>query len=162
MRYISTRGGAAEENSAQAVLAGLARDGGLLVPERIPRLTRQQLCSLCALDYTRRAQRILGLFFDDLPEAADCAAQAYAAFGAPVTPVAPGAWVMELWHGPTAAFKDMALQFLPRALAAAKRQQRVTTETLILVATSGDTGGAALSGFAGIEGTRAAAFYPAQ
>lgn len=162
MRYESTRGGTGTDTAAAAVLAGLARDGGLLVPERIPKLTRQERKALCSMDYAQRAQTILGKFFEDMPALADCAAQAYAGFEVPVKPVAPGAWVLELWHGPTAAFKDLALQFLPRALAAAKKQRGVTTETLILVATSGDTGGAALAGFAGVEGTRVAAFYPAR
>ncbi|MDD3243143.1 MAG: threonine synthase [Eubacteriales bacterium] len=160
MQYESTRGGAGTGNAAQAVLTGLAGDGGLFVPRSIPRLTAGELEALREMDYTRRAQTILGKFFDDLPEAAQCAAQAYAGFEVPLVQAAPGAWVLELWHGPTAAFKDLALQFLPRVLSAAKAQQGVTDETFILVATSGDTGGAALAGFADVPGTRVAAFYP--
>lgn len=160
MQYISTRGGDRKSGAAPTILAGLAGDGGLFVPADIPRVNAAQLAALRAMDYTRRAETLLGLFFEDMPQVGQCIRRAYARFDIPVRPVAPGAHVLELWRGPTAAFKDVALQFLPLALEQAKAQQNISEETVILVATSGDTGGAALNGFGRVPGMRVAAFYP--
>lgn len=166
--YVSTRGTGAKLTSAQAIAQGLAPDGGLFIPENIPTVTTDFLASLIPLTYQERAVAILRLFLTDYSdeELTSCVAGAYDhskfsdAAIAPVVKVADGTFSLELWHGPTSAFKDMALQLLPRLLSCALRKIGEQAEIVILVATSGDTGKAALEGFKDVEQTRVLVFYP--
>ena len=167
MKYFSTRGKAETVESAKAVLQGIAEDGGLFVPTEIPKIDANFMQELVALSYAERAKKILGLFLTDYTdeEIARCIEGAYGdgkfddAAVAPVKCVGDVS-VLELWHGPTSAFKDMALQLLPRLLSEALKKTGETKETLILVATSGDTGKAALAGFADVPQTKIMVFYP--
>ena len=170
MRYVSTRGGAEAVPAAAAILAGLAPDGGLYLPEAMPRLETAEIAALAPLSYPERAARILHPFLPDygLEELRRYARAAYGPnrFDDPaVTPVVPldgRTFVLELWHGPTAAFKDLALQIMPHLLRAAVAKTGSRDEIAILVATSGDTGKAALEGFRDVAGTRIVVFYPAE
>jgi len=166
MLYVSTRGGGGGVSAARAVLRGLAPDGGLHVPERFPQVTHSEIDRMAGWDYTARAAAILSGFFaefDDDALAHMCRA-AYARFDgdspAPLVKLSGGEYIMELFHGPTLAFKDIALTLLPHMLTACARKEGRAEETLILVATSGDTGKAALSGFQDVPGTRCAVYYP--
>ncbi len=167
MRYVSTRGGCAPVTASQALAAGIAPDGGLYVPSEIPTFLPGELKRLAGLPYTQRAYAVLSRFFDDFTEEElrGCIEGAWgqsSRFDGPPAPLQPvgGTHVLELWHGPTCAFKDMALQWLPRAMVCARRHLGIADNTLILVATSGDTGKAALEGFADVPGTGCAVFYP--
>ena len=183
MLYTSTRACGVRVAAAQAIAQGISRDGGLFVPESIPRFAPGELDVLARMDYIGRAEHILAKFLGDdggpaawkREELARCARAAYeGAFSHPaVAPVRPlpsqnGALsVLELFHGPTCAFKDLALQLLPHLLtvsAAKTRQSKAdaASEIIILVATSGDTGKAALEGFRDVPGTRIIVFYPSE
>ncbi|MDL2288678.1 threonine synthase [Oscillospiraceae bacterium OttesenSCG-928-F05] len=167
MKYISTRGGA-PVTAEQAILTGLAPDGGLYVPEKMPRsMANGDVAILAWLAYARRAAHIMAMFLDDFPIEllTDHAEAAYgeARFGpnpAPVVKAGEDNYFLELWHGPTCAFKDMALQILPRLLSESLKKSGQKEDALILVATSGDTGKAALEGFCDIDRTKIMAFYP--
>ena len=170
MNYYSTRDQKKEfpVSAAQAIKQGLAGDGGLFVPESLPALTKEFLADLCADDYATRAAKIMKLFladytYDEL--LSDCqAAYAPSSFQGGAAPlVAVGndsLYSLELWHGPTAAFKDMALQIMPRLLSRALKKTGEHRTALILVATSGDTGKAALEGYRDIDQTKMIVFYP--
>lgn len=166
--YISTRGAAHKLTAAQAIIQGIAPDGGLFVPETIPALDKEILAGLVQLGYQERAVAILRLFLDDYTEEElqNCVAGAYSAekFSsaeiAPVTKVTDNMFALELWHGPTSAFKDMALQLLPRLMSCALKKNGESDEIIILVATSGDTGKAALEGFKDVDQTNVMVFYP--
>ncbi|HHX37531.1 MAG TPA: threonine synthase [Clostridiaceae bacterium] len=170
MRYISTRGGDYRYSSAEAIRAGIAPNGGLFVPESIPRLTSQDIQDLMEMDYPRRAATVLSRYltdfsFDELLEYTNLAygEDKFDAFPAKVTQLNPynkTAFMLELWHGPTSAFKDMALQLLPYLMTAAARKLGEDKEICILTATSGDTGKAALEGFKDVPNTRVIVFYP--
>lgn len=167
MRYMSTRGGSPSVTASQALVAGIAPDGGLYVPQTIPQFAPGELKKLAGLPYTQRAEAVLRPFFDDFTteELRGCIEGAWGQGSrfdgepAPLRTVGDTN-VLELWHGPTAAFKDMALQWLPRAMVVARSHLGIDQKTLILVATSGDTGKAALEGFADVPGTGCAVFYP--
>ncbi|MBP2649653.1 MAG: threonine synthase [Firmicutes bacterium] len=166
--YISTRGGNSRFTAAAAIKTGLAPDGGLLVPQELPTLDNSFLNELTALNYHQRAAKILKLFLDDYSESEidACLKAAYNnikfndAAVAPVVKLNDEASVLELWHGPTSAFKDMALQLLPQLLSLALKKTGETAKIVILVATSGDTGKAALEGFADVVQTQIVVFYP--
>ena len=166
MNYISTRGLSAPVNAEEAIINGLASDGGLYVPERIPQFTAEELQMLKALSYTETALLVLKKYLDGFDEAElrSCIEEAYSAFDAddpaPLTALSNGLYVLELWHGPTCAFKDMALQLMPRLLSLCRQKVGMSDELHILVATSGDTGKAALEGFRDVPGTRITVFYP--
>lgn len=168
MNYSSTRGGGEAVSAAQAIVAGLAPDGGLYLPETMPQFSLAALAELAKSDYVGRATAILSRFLTDFSEAElrDCVCRAYAPEKFPPQEVAPlvsldeGVSVLELFHGPTCAFKDFALQLLPLLLTAALKKTGVEKTVVILVATSGDTGKAALSGFADVAGTKLCVFYP--
>ena len=168
MKFQSTRDqNAAKLSAAQVIKQGLAADGGLFVPEEIPALTFDEIRALCDVDYPTRAARILGKFLTDYTEEellADCkAAYAETSFvggAAPLVALDDTVHSLELWHGPTAAFKDMALQIMPRLLSRALVKTGEERTALILVATSGDTGKAALEGYKDIERIKIAVFYP--
>ncbi len=165
MRYLSTRG-QAPVSSAQAILNGLSPDGGLYVPEYIPETPADWLDPACELSYQELAAAVLNLFFPELgaAELKEMCEQAYASFtAADVTPVRPlddGTWLLELYHGPTLAFKDVALQLLPRLIVRSARLTGEKRTIHILTATSGDTGKAALEGFRDVSGTACTVFYP--
>ena len=167
MKYFSTRNDKGAFSAAQAMAMGLAPDGGLFVPEVIPTVSAEELKTLCAMDYRARAVDIMQRFLPDFTEAElqDFVTHAYADnFDSPA--VAPLRFTddatayLELWHGPTCAFKDMALQMLPYLLTASLKKTGEARQVCILVATSGDTGKAALEGFADVPGTKIFVFYP--
>ena len=171
--FVDTRGLAdAPLTFCQAIVAGIAPGGGLFVPQAIPQLSVEDICALGALPYAQRAAAVYRAFDIDvaLEDIDRLMAGAYADnFDderiAPVVPLGEdGTYVLELFHGPTSAFKDMALQCLPRFFEQATGQLRAAGELehdhLILVATSGDTGKAALEGFAGREHVGIVVFYP--
>lgn len=166
MQMLSTRGALAVSPS-MAILRGLAPDGGLYVPAQFPRFTAEEIAGLAPLGYQERALAVLRRFLPDFTaeELRGAIAGAYGkGFDSPaVAPMARvGSWAhaLELWHGPTLAFKDMALQLLPHLLTMSGRKHGETREVFILVATSGDTGKAALEGFLDVPGTRCCVFYP--
>ena len=173
MKYISTRSKIEPITSAEAILQGLATDGGLFVPEKIPKVTLEEINQLIEKSYEERAAWLLGKYLTDYTEyeLGECAELAYNWFDNsarvpvailiqdPKNPVAP-VGSMELWHGPTSAFKDVALQMLPHLMRMALKKVGETKDILILVATSGDTGKAALAGFADVPQTKVMVFYP--
>jgi threonine synthase len=170
MQYVSTRGGSPALMSAEAIKMGLAPDGGLFVPVEAVRVSPDELASFPTLSYQELAVRILSRFLTDYGEA-ELQACVAAAYGpdrfengdvAPLVKLSNGLHVMELWHGPTCAFKDVALQILPQFMTRAMRMTGEDRDIVILVATSGDTGKAALEGFADVEGTRMAVFFPSE
>lgn len=163
MRFHSTRQPDSWVSASQAIVQGLSDEGGLFVPETFPQVDVEQLCGL---DYPKLAQYILSVFLTDYDTSflTECAQQVYGrAFegGAGLLrPVSEGLYSLELWHGPTCAFKDYALQIMPCLLVQAKRNLGRTEMTRILVATSGDTGKAALEGYRDVPGVQIAVFYP--
>lgn len=168
MMYQSTRDPAHKKyTAAQVIKMGLAPDGGLFIPESIPTLTAEEISSLCHDSYPVRAAKILGKFLTDYTYEellSDCeAAYAETSFpggAAPLVYVHDPIYSLELWHGPTAAFKDMALQIMPRLLSRALVKTGETRDALILVATSGDTGKAALEGYKDVDRIKILVFYP--
>lgn len=167
MKYVSTRGGSARVSSAAAIKKGIADNGGLYVPERIPLLTNEIFDDLYEKDYAGRAAGILSLFLDDYDPGAlyeDCLrAYSDASFhggAAPTVKLGEGRYMLELFHGPTCAFKDMALQIMPRLLSRALTMTGEDRTAYILVATSGDTGKAALEGYRDVDRVRIKVFYP--
>ncbi len=165
LMYRSTRDGNNKVTASQAVLQGLSSDGGLFVPETIPVL-QKTMDELSKLDYRETAYEVMKLFLTDYTEEElrDCINKAYdSKFDTPeIAPLrkAEDAYYLELFHGATIAFKDMALSILPHLLTKAAKKNNVTDQIVILTATSGDTGKAALAGFADVEGTSIIVFYP--
>jgi len=169
MYYTSTRDASLRLTASEAIVQGLSREGGLFLPSDIPRLSRGDLHSLVDMRYEQRAVRIMKPYLDEFTgeELADFAARAYAVPGkfddpavAPLRAYDKNTWFLELWHGPTCAFKDMALQMLPYLLTASLQKTGEERTACILVATSGDTGKAALEGFRDVERTKILVFYP--
>ena len=168
MQYNSTRNKEYKVASAMAMKQGLSADGGLFVPELFPTLTKEIYEKLMNQTYIQRAATILGLFLEDftVEELESYCETAYGngKFGAgnptPIHYTDDKTAYLELWHGPTCAFKDMALQMLPHLLTASVRKTGDERTVCILVATSGDTGKAALDGFADVDGTKVVVFYP--
>ena len=169
MKFISTRDtkGDTLVSSAFAIKQGLAPDGGLYVPESIPEIDEEFVNSLLSLTYPEKAAKILSLYLDDFTEKEllDYANAAYTngVFPKEVAPLASvndKLSVLELWHGPTAAFKDFALCIMPHLLTASLRKLGETRTAMILVATSGDTGKAALEGYKDVKGVKIKVFYP--
>jgi len=202
MLYQSTRGNGIRITASEAILRGLSEDGGLFVPESLPALSERVIEELAKKPYSRRAAHIMGLFLSEFSEE-ELIAISDESYRAPAfrdPAIAPlhrldgGTYFLELWHGPTCAFKDMALQVMPRLLTASQRLAQITTsrtkdasikrdiessstsykplatgqfrsaerirDVCILVATSGDTGKAALEGFRDVPGTKIMVFYP--
>lgn len=165
--YNSTRDKSCRVTAAHAIVHGLAPDGGLFVPEELPKLSLAQIEALSKTDYRGRAEELLSLFLDEF-DRAEIKRIVSAAYGdnfddaavAPLHIIDGKTAVLELWHGPTCAFKDMALQILPHLLTASLKKCGETKKVCILVATSGDTGKAALEGFADVEDTKILVFYP--
>lgn len=162
MQFLSTRGGAAV-SAAQAIVQGMCPSGGLYVPADFPQLDAE---SLLDGGYASAARAVMAPYLAHVSQAAlmDMIAAAYHSFDDPaVTPVralTQRQSVLELWHGPTMAFKDVALQMLPHLMRSALDATGERRQLYILVATSGDTGKAALAGFCGVPGTRVLVFYP--
>ena len=169
MSYLSTRGGAVV-TASQAILTGLAPNGGLYVPAMFPQVDLAWITGLMQKSYPQRAAAVLSLFLEDYTpqEIADAANAAYTPERFDDPAIVPlrmldgNTWLMELFHGPTLAFKDMALQILPHLIRQAARKNGEKREISILVATSGDTGKAALEGFRDVPGTSCTVFYPEQ
>ena len=165
MRYICTRGGECDAAS-RAILSGIAENGGLFAPSTLPHLSLSEIEALSALSYPERAACVLDLLLNDFSheELLPMMQAAYSTFDtpavAPVHALNDDTHVLELFHGPTLAFKDMALQVLPRLMTASGKKQNEEHEIAILTATSGDTGKAALAGFKDVEGTSVTVFYP--
>ncbi len=163
--YSSTRGEGVKYTASMAVLKGLASDGGLFVPDHIPSLDKT-LAELSEMDYRNLAYEVMKLFLTDYTEEElrGCIANAYdSKFDTPeIAPLSEscGSYYLELWHGATIAFKDMALSLLPHLMTTAAKKNGLKKEIVILTATSGDTGKAALAGFADVPGTRIVVFYP--
>lgn len=163
--YKSTRNSDNVVTSSQAILMGLSVDGGLFVPDHMPKLD-VSLETLAGFDYKQTAYEVMKLFLSDFTEEElkACINRAYdAKFDIPqITQLheADGAYYLELYHGATIAFKDMALSILPHLMTTAARKNHIFNEIVILTATSGDTGKAALAGFADVPGTRIIVFYP--
>lgn len=169
MLYVSTRGKTDLISSAHAIARGLAEDGGLFVPQRIPVMRLADIKAMSNKPYTERAIDVLLQYLTDFTEAElrECVNAAYdkKKFGenpVPLVQVNDNTGVLELWHGPTSAFKDMALQLLPHLLILSMAKSGETNKVVILVATSGDTGKAALEGFVDVEGTQIIVFYPCE
>lgn len=170
MKYVSTRDAAAapkEVSAAEAIKQGLAPDKGLYMPTEIPALTEKDILSLANKPYHSRAAEVLSLFLTDYDKnklIVDCE-QAYSEIrfpggAAPLIPVSDSLFALELWHGPTCAFKDMALQIMPRLLSSALTMTKETRRAHILVATSGDTGKAALEGYKDVPQIDISVFFP--
>lgn len=165
LMYHSTRNSSLKATASQAILQGLASDGGLYVPEAIPQLTIP-IAELARMNYLELAYEVLRLYLTDYSEEEikDCISRAYDdKFDSPdIAPLKKvgGLHYLELFHGATIAFKDMALSILPHLLTTASRKNNISDEIVILTATSGDTGKAALAGFADVEGTKIIVFYP--
>ncbi len=163
--YKSTRGNEEKVTASRAILEGLAKDGGLFVPEELPVFDRT-MAEFAQMDYRQTAYEVMKLLLTDFTEEElkGCIDRAYdGKFDTEaVAPLAEveGCYYLELFHGPTIAFKDMALSILPHLMTTAAKKNDVKREIVILTATSGDTGKAALAGFADVPGTRIIVFYP--
>lgn len=168
MKYESSRGKYHSVTAAEAIKMGISPDGGLFVPESIPHLDDKQLTAMASGSYQEKAFHIIRQFLSDFSddEIKSCIDGAYNQDRfdneriAPLVKLDTGVYIQELWHGPTAAFKDMALQMLPQLLTSSARKTGEKAEIVILVATSGDTGKAALEGFKDVAGTKIIVFYP--
>lgn len=163
--YSSTRNGRIRIKASEAVLKGLSEDGGLFVPDHIPELEKS-FQELAGMSYQETAYEVMKLYLTDFTkeELENCIASAYdSKFDTEeIAPLAyaDGAYFLELFHGSTIAFKDMALSILPHLMITSAKKNKVKNEIVILTATSGDTGKAALAGFAGVKGTKIIVFYP--
>ncbi|MEI7885542.1 MAG: threonine synthase [Clostridia bacterium] len=169
MLYKSTRNNNSQnKTSAQAIIQGIASDGGLFVPEKFPIFSADKIASFVNMSYQTRAQVIMEKFLPDFSHTAlqNCILQAYSATTfdnpaiAPLHRINEKVSILELWHGPTCAFKDIALQILPHLLIESVHMEKSLFTTAILVATSGDTGKAAMAGFKDIPLTKILVFYP--
>jgi len=168
INYTSTRNNAIKEKAFTAITQGISKDGGLFVPAEIPIISDNELNDMISMNYNQRAKLVLSKYLTDFTEdeISFCVDNAYTKekFGsdnpAPVVSLSDTMSVLELWHGPTCAFKDMALQILPHLLAVSSQKTGDDKEIIILVATSGDTGKAALEGFKDAKGTKILVFYP--
>lgn len=168
MYYKSTRNSNVKITSAEAIVQGISADGGLFVPSEIPAITMDEVIKLGDMSYAERAAYIFSKYLTDFTEAEIryCTDNAYSSKNfatdniAEISHLFDGTYVLELWHGPTCAFKDMALQILPYLLTTSAKKININKKIVILVATSGDTGKAALEGFADVPGTQIMVFYP--
>lgn len=166
MKYTCTRNSKIEISASEAIVKGISDDGGLFVPSSFPILSLADIENLIPLDYPERAAKILSMYMDEFSfeELLGYAKRAYNRFDddavCPLVKAEDGLYMLELWHGPTCAFKDIALTVLPYLLTASKKKLGINEQTLVLTATSGDTGKAALEGFKDVDGTHVAVFYP--
>ena len=166
MNYTSTRDRSLSLTAAETITRGLSPDGGLFVPESVPQIDEDFIAKLVPMSYAERSAAVMRLFLEEFSdeELLEMTKSAYANFysesAAPLHPLNVHTSFMELWHGPTCAFKDIALQILPRLLTASLKKTGEDKKVCILVATSGDTGKAALEGFKDVPGTGILVFYP--
>lgn len=166
MKFISTRNNNIQVTACQAIVNGISDDGGLYVPSSFPKVSLKEIKGLIDKSYPERASYIMSKYLDEFSyeELLGYCEKAYNKFedqdACPLLQMDKGLYILELWHGPTHAFKDMALQIMPYLLTAAREKLKVKNRTLILVATSGDTGKAALEGFKNIDNTSIMVFYP--
>ncbi|MBE6648009.1 MAG: threonine synthase [Ruminococcaceae bacterium] len=168
MIYSSTRSNNEPRTASYVIMNGIAPDGGLYIPNEIPKLEKADVLALSEMSYHERAAKILSMFLTDytyeelLTAATDSySEERFKGGAAPISKLGEsGKYMLELWHGPTSAFKDMALQIMPRLLSMAIEKSGTDKEALILVATSGDTGKAALEGYADVDRVRISVFYP--
>lgn len=167
MKFQSTRNGKMEAAPSEAIRNGIAPDGGLYVPEEFPALSPEEIAAFAGRPYYENAARVLGAFFTDFTEEEIlvCAKSAYLGrfendIPAPLAMLGENCCLIELWHGPTCAFKDIALQLLPYLLTKASEKCGGGEKSVILTATSGDTGKAALEGFRDVAETEIFVFYP--
>ena len=167
MNYVSTRDKSVKVTAAKAIASGISAEGGLFVPDTFPSLSEKDFEALGKLDYIGRAKYVLKFFLNDFTEEEVdyCVKGAYTGSfdneqPAPISVVGENANILELWHGPTCAFKDLALQLLPFLLTTSAKKTAAGKKTVILVATSGDTGKAALEGFKDVPDTEIVVFYP--
>ncbi len=168
MKYQSSRGEYSSISAAEAIKMGISPDGGLFVPDFIPVLDAVLLSEMTAMNYQERASLIMGYYLDGFSQEdiEKCIQGAYNGLHfdhpqiAPIVEMRKNVFIQELWHGPTCAFKDMALQILPYLMKTSMQKTGETDEIVILVATSGDTGKAALEGFSGVDGTQIIVFFP--
>ena len=168
MYYVSTRDRLQKTTASGAIAYGLSPDGGLYTPEAVPSLSGNALETLKNMTYQQRAVYLMGMYLDSYSasELSGFSAKAYSGEKfddpavAPVKRIDEDTYALELWHGPTCAFKDLALQMLPHLLTGALRKEGEKKTACILVATSGDTGKGALEGFRDVPGTRILVFYP--
>lgn len=169
MNYVSTRDNSKKVSSAYAIAHGISEEGGLFVPENIPILNDNDFENLVTLDYKGKAEYILKKYLTDFSdeEISACVSGAYTGSfddekPAAIAQLGSNINILELWHGPTCAFKDLALQLLPYLLTTSTKKISDGKKTVILVATSGDTGKAALEGFKDVENTEIIVFYPSE
>ena len=168
MYYNSTRNSNVKVTSAEAITQGISSEGGLFVPESIPQITMDDIKAVGEMKYADRAAFVFSRFLTDFTDAEIhyCTDNAYSTKNfetesiAEIAHLFSGTYMLELWHGPTCAFKDMALQILPYFLTTSAKKIKLDKKIVILVATSGDTGKAALEGFKDVEGTSILVFYP--
>lgn len=168
MFYNSTRNSRVKVSSAEAITQGISTEGGLFVPEEIPKLTPDEIKAVGDMKYSDRAAFVFSKYLTDFSDAEIhyCTDNAYSTKNfetesiAEIAHLFDGTYMLELWHGPTCAFKDMALQILPYFLTTSAKKINLDKKIVILVATSGDTGKAALEGFRDVEGTSILVFYP--
>ncbi len=165
MDFISTRNASLKISGCTAIVKGISDDGGLFVPSSFPIISEKEWETLLASDYAERSALIMSKYLTEFTydELLTITRSAYAKFSgdpAPLVKTAEGEFMLELWHGPTHAFKDIALTVLPYLLTYSKKKLGINEKTLILVATSGDTGKAALEGFSDVPGTEIVVFYP--
>ncbi len=165
MNFISTRNKLNKVTFSEAITKGISEEGGLFVPESFPEITNAEMQQMIDMSYDERANLILSKFMTDftMEEIAECTKNAYSRFDgdpAPVVKIDEGVYLLELFHGPTLAFKDMALTLFPHVLSKAREKVGMKEEILILVATSGDTGKAALEGFKDVAGIKILVYYP--
>lgn len=165
MKFVSTRNGKKEYEPCEAIIKGIADDGGLFVPQVFPLITFDDIAKFAEMSYEECAAKVLSLYLDDIgyDKLLDITKKAYSKFDGDACQaliIADHLAVMELWHGPTFAFKDMALTVLPYLIVESKKILKKNEKTLILVATSGDTGKAALEGFKDVAGTEITVLFP--
>ena len=168
MYYKSTRNSSVKKSAAEAIAQGISEDGGLFIPSEIPSLSLDEIVAMGEMSYSERAAKVFAKYLTDFTdeEIKYCCESAYndkkfaTANIAELSHLFDGTYILELWHGPTCAFKDMALQILPYLLTTSAKKIQLNKKIVILVATSGDTGKAALEGFKDVEGTSIMVFYP--
>ncbi len=167
MNYNSTRSKLTSVSASKAIVSGIAKDGGLFVPSYIPAVTKEEIRKMTKMSYTEKAVFVLSKFLTDFSEKElyECVTGAYdGKFDTesivPLSKISDDSYLLELWHGPTCAFKDMALQLLPYLMRVSANKVEEKEKIVILVATSGDTGKAALEGFKNVDGTEIIVFYP--
>lgn len=166
MFYYSTRDKTVKVSASEAIVKGISDDGGLFIPSSFPMITNDELAKLQDMAYPQRAAYIISKYLQDFTyeQLLECTTLAYSKFDqeypCPVVKLDENVFIQELWHGPTLAFKDMALTLLPYLLQQSRKKLGIKPTSLILVATSGDTGKAALEGFKDVDGTQIIVFYP--